>query len=140
MILLIQDLVINKGVAPMSTGERIKERRKTKYLRQIDLAKRINVSSQVISNWERGYSSLSQDDIKNLADALDCTTDYLLERTDDPHKTINKEKSERDHLIDLINSVAHDDLHFEDFEKWSEESLLMLYNTIKMINKAEGRE
>ena len=62
----------------MEIGSRIKTKRIDKRFTQIELAELVNVSSQVISNWERGYSYLSSDDVARLADALDCTTKYLL--------------------------------------------------------------
>jgi len=77
----------------MEIGSRIKAKRKEKRFTQIELADLVNVSSQVISNWERGYSDLSSDDVARLADALECSTEYLLGKTDDP-KPIN-EKEER---------------------------------------------
>lgn len=66
----------------MGIGNRIKEKRIEKRFKQTELAKLVNVSSQVISNWERGYTDPSHDDVARLADALECSTDYLLGRTD----------------------------------------------------------
>lgn len=64
-----------------TVGERIKILRNKKKITQQTLANMINVSSQVISNWERGYTSPDYDDIKRLADVLDATADYLLGRS-----------------------------------------------------------
>lgn len=69
---------MSKGI----TNERIKEMRLKNKLTQVELAKMIKVSSQVISNWERGYTDLSHGDIVNLSEALDCSTEYLLGKTD----------------------------------------------------------
>ncbi|EJW19965.1 hypothetical protein PAV_1c09540 [Paenibacillus alvei DSM 29] len=38
----------------------------------------INVSTQVISNWERDYSSPNSNDISNLSKALGCSSDMIL--------------------------------------------------------------
>jgi len=65
-------------------GKVIKMRRKSLNWTQSDLSKAINVSPQVISNWERQYTSPSSEDIKVLAEVMDCTTDFLLGKTDDP--------------------------------------------------------
>lgn len=62
----------------MEVGNRIKQLRKSLHLTQKQLADKINVSSQVISNWERGYTEIGQEDLRELANALDCSTDYLL--------------------------------------------------------------
>ncbi len=64
-----------------TVGERIRMLRNKKKLTQHNLAYQVNVSSQVISNWERGYTSPDYDDITKLADALDATADYLLGRS-----------------------------------------------------------
>ena len=61
----------------MSIGERIKAKRKQSKLTQTELGKLVNVSSQVISNWERGYSDPNHDDVARLAVELDCSTEYL---------------------------------------------------------------
>ena len=56
--------------AYMLLKDKIKQLRKDRGLTQASLGKLINKSSQVISNWERGYtSSINQDDIKRLANA-----------------------------------------------------------------------
>lgn len=63
--------------------ERIKQLRKSKGLTQKALATAINVSPQVISNWERGYTPyIDNDDILKLATALDTSFDYLLTGND----------------------------------------------------------
>lgn len=64
----------------MRTGERIKKLRKDARLTQVQLAEKVHASSQVISNWERGYSTPTAEDAKALAKALDCSVDYLLGR------------------------------------------------------------
>ena len=69
----------------MRTGEKIKELRKKFELTQKQLAEKIHVSSQVISNWERGYSTPDSEDVKKLAEALDCSIDQLLGRDEKKH-------------------------------------------------------
>lgn len=61
----------------MGIGERIRRKRKEKGLTQSGLGSSVNVSSQVISNWERGYSHPNHDDVARLAEALDCSTEFL---------------------------------------------------------------
>lgn len=69
-------------------SERIKEQRKKMRYTQKQLADKVNVSPQVISNWERGYTEPSADDINKLAEKLDCTSDYLLGREGSAHRYI----------------------------------------------------
>ena len=69
----------------MKIGDRIKMARKNKGLTQMQLASLINVSKQVMSNWERGYTpSISNEYIALLATALDVSPDYLLGRCSNP--------------------------------------------------------
>jgi transcriptional regulator with XRE-family HTH domain len=66
-------------------ADRIRYQRKEKRMTQKDLATAVNVSPQVISNWERGYTpEIGHDDLLNLALALNVTTDYLLGKVNDP--------------------------------------------------------
>lgn len=62
----------------MSLGDRIRGERILLNLTQKELATRINVSPQVISNWEREYTIPDLNDIFRLAEVFDCSTDYLL--------------------------------------------------------------
>ncbi|MEC2711563.1 helix-turn-helix transcriptional regulator [Bacillus cereus] len=47
----------------MLTSERIKYQRKLNKLTQKELADKLDVSSQVISNWERNYTIPNYDDM-----------------------------------------------------------------------------
>jgi len=67
-----------------SVGMRIREQRKKKGWTQEDLGKRVSVSPQVVSNWERGYSTPDSADIQSLSKVFLTSSDYLLCRTDDP--------------------------------------------------------
>lgn len=69
-----------KGVCLMGSGDRIKDLRKKQNLTQKQLAIKVHVSPQVISNWERGYSTPDSEDLKKIAESLDTSTDYLLGR------------------------------------------------------------
>lgn len=53
-----------------SIGERIKEFRKAAHLTQTDLGNQVWLTAQVISNYERGYSTPSADDIANISAVL----------------------------------------------------------------------
>ncbi|HDR4903673.1 helix-turn-helix transcriptional regulator [Bacillus cereus] len=68
----------------MLTSERIKYQRKLNKLTQKELADKLDVSSQVISNWERDYTRPNYDDIGKLANVFKVTSDYLLGRVSSP--------------------------------------------------------
>ncbi|WP_370225247.1 helix-turn-helix domain-containing protein [Cytobacillus sp.] len=78
----------------MGIGERIKNKRKQMRLTQAELAKLVNVSAQVISNWERGYTNPNHDDVARLAEALECSTEELHGR--EPVKKKYTELTEKD--------------------------------------------
>ncbi len=64
----------------MPLKDKIRNLRKKRNLTQADLGKLINKSSQVISNWERGYTStINQDDIIKLAKILKVNVSELLD-------------------------------------------------------------
>ena len=63
----------------MSIGDKIRQRRKELGLTQTELGRRVHKSSQVISNWERGYTTgIAADDLRQLADALNTSVQFFL--------------------------------------------------------------
>lgn len=83
------------GIMLNNIGKKIREAREEKSLTQKGLGKIINKSAQVISNWERGYTStINHDDISKLAAALDKNFNYLLAGNDrDGISPTNAEKT-----------------------------------------------
>ena len=65
----------------MAVSNNIKRIRKLNNLYQKELADKVGTSSQVISNWERGYTKPNDEYLISLADALNCSVDELLGRT-----------------------------------------------------------
>lgn len=63
----------------MSIGDKIRQRRKELGMTQTELGKRIHKSSQVISNWERGYTTgIAAEDLQQLAAALDTDVHFFV--------------------------------------------------------------
>lgn len=60
------------------TQNRIKELRKQSRLSQQALADQIGVFRNTISNWETGYSRISLENAKKVAEYFGVTIDYLL--------------------------------------------------------------
>jgi len=94
-------------------GQRIRAMRKLNNLTQKQLAEKVNVSAQVISNWEREYTDPGHDNVAMLAKVLNCSADYLLGNTDDPTPPNQKNslppltaKDERDIARDLERMMA----------------------------------
>ena len=67
----------------MSTySERIKELRTQLHWSQQDLADKLDLSKQTISQYERGVRKPDQDNLIALCDIFNVSTDYLLGKTD----------------------------------------------------------
>ena len=91
----------------MAVSNNIKRIRKLNNLYQKELADKVGTSSQVISNWERGYTKPNDEDLISLADALNCSVDELLGRTpkdssDDFDAFMFKDKEAFDSLPDDV--------------------------------------
>ena len=69
-------------------GARIRELRKEFGLSQVDLAQRMEVTKQTISNWENENIQPSVDMLVGLANVFNVTTDYLLGLDDVPRLSI----------------------------------------------------
>ena len=69
-------------------GTRIKELRKEFGLSQVELAFRMEVTKQTISNWENENIQPSIDMLVALANVFNVTTDYLLGLDDVPRLSI----------------------------------------------------
>ena len=65
------------------TQNRIRDLRKNARLSQQALADQIGVFRNTISNWETGYSQISLENAKNVAEYFGVTIDYLLGSEED---------------------------------------------------------
>ena len=61
-----------------SIGNRIQNRRKLQGYTQEQLAEMMNVSIQMVSNLERGNKAIRIDNLINLSQILNVSTDYIL--------------------------------------------------------------
>ena len=66
----------------MKVAQRIKELRQERGLTQIQLAKLVGCSQPMIVMWEKEECEPTAGAIVKLSEALNCTTDYLLGKTD----------------------------------------------------------
>ena len=91
-------------------GERISKRRKSMGLTQEQLAEKMDVSIQMISNLERGVKAIRIDNLVKLSKVLNVTTDYILVGyqtsgdTDTLSQQIKQLSHENRDLIELIVS------------------------------------
>lgn len=62
-------------------SEKIKELRLARGLSQVDLAKKLSVTKQTVSNWENGNILPSIDMLTKLSDFFNISCDFILGRT-----------------------------------------------------------
>lgn len=70
----------------MGLGDRLREAREAKGWSQVYVAKVVGITSQALSNYERGERDPDTPLLNTLADLYDVSTDFLLARTDDPRQ------------------------------------------------------
>lgn len=123
-------------------GERIKRQAREKNILIRDLLTSCDLSINTISQMtdKKGLSSFS---LAKIADYLDCSVDYLLGRTDEPHMRAKK-------ICNHGNSVAFGDScnnnsveignvkeHDESESKNEDEELLQLFHSLPIYLRAE---
>lgn len=82
-------------------GVRIANRRKELKFTQEQIAERMNVSIQMISNIERGNKAIKIDNLLKLCDTLQTSTDYIL--------TGKRTNADYDHLASKIVQLPESD-------------------------------
>ena len=63
-------------------NERIRELRTASGISQVELAEKLGVSKQSVSNWENENIQPSIEMLSKIADAFNVSTDFLLSRDD----------------------------------------------------------
>ena len=87
----------------------IKNLRKSHNLSQVELAKKLSVTKQAVSNWENNNIQPSIDMLVKIADYFLVSTDYLLDRND--KKQIDAEGltlNQIAHIEQIIKDIKHD--------------------------------
>ncbi len=76
-------------------GQRVALRRHHARLTQAELATRAHLSETTLSRVEHGHQSLSMETLLALAQVLDCSSDYLLGRVEDPERDSPRPQTRR---------------------------------------------
>lgn len=84
-------------------SKRLRVEREKLGLKQKEMAEKLNMPSNTYNGYETGKRIPALDVAKNIADALDVTTDYLLGRTDNRKLNTKDERSIQKDLKDIIN-------------------------------------
>lgn len=89
-------------------GEQLKKLRISHNLNQVELANKLYVSKQTVSNWENNNITPSVDKLIEIARFFSCSTDYLLELTPTKQIIINAEDitdAQLAHIQQLIKDI-----------------------------------
>jgi transcriptional regulator with XRE-family HTH domain len=81
--------------AEMKVGERIREVRKSKRIRQKVLARMVGISPGALTNFEKGRRRISLDWLQRIAEALDTPVSYFLPDEKDRNRATPGDPRER---------------------------------------------
>ncbi|MDL2029044.1 helix-turn-helix transcriptional regulator [Bacillus subtilis] len=118
-------------------SKRLKLIRKRRGLTQIGLANKVKTTKGTISNYENGHSTPSNEMLRDLADALDTTTDYLLGRIEDD-SNIGRTPSDFEIDADPDLQIAFKDA--SDFSEEARKQAIDFINYLKEKEKSKGRK
>ncbi len=88
-------------------SDRIYELRNLKNWSQVQLANKLSVSKQTISNWENNNIQPSVEMLIKLADLFSVSTDYLLCREKIRLEIEGLTDTQISHLQDIINDIKN---------------------------------
>lgn len=130
---LVNDIIFSKGgyYNMLSFNNRLKQIRKSKGLTQDALGLLINKSAQVISNWERGYTTtINQDDIQRLAKAFGMKISELI----DDQEYTSYDKSESNQPKDLSTLLSQPEIIFDgEIYKLNDELRQGIHDAIEFV-------
>ena len=133
---------------PSSIGYRIRDLRDRCGFKQQELADKIGVSRQVLSNWERGYTPVDVEGVASLAKALEVSSDYLLHGSinDDsisPERQIALALEDDDELLAFFNDLSKRNelkLLFRQVRPLKGETIKRIIKYIKLVEDEEADE
>lgn len=118
-------------------GSRIKNLREKHDIKQIDFAKKINVSNVVLSRYESDERKPDYEVLQAIADYFEVTTDYLLGRENNKLSTNGLDKGYEE--FEKWKNDPKLDLFFQEFDQADEEkqaALLAVWEVLKKEGKA----
>ncbi len=89
----------------MTLGERIKKVRNEKNLSLRDLAANLELSASFLSQIEQGKASPSIENLKKIANSLDCKVSYLIEDEEEKKDTVLIRAKDRN-VVESMDSKA----------------------------------
>lgn len=128
-------------------GSRIREMRNQRGFLQDELAKKIGVSRQVLSNWERGYTPPDSDGIARLAKLLEVPTDYLLfgkhpGLSPQQQQILEAIEDDEELVTFFLDAIKQDEfkLLFKQVKPLKKETIKRIIKYIKLVEDEEADE
>ncbi len=91
--------------------DNLRKLREKKKMTQTRLSVEIEVSQEIISHYEVGESKPNIDNLMKIADFFHCSTDYLLNRTNNPAIPENLDNNGHNDILYKYNSLSDEDKH-----------------------------
>lgn len=123
-------------------SKRLKYIRKLRKLSQEELGKKINATKSTVSNYENEYSTPSNEVLKDLANVLHTTTDYLLGRTENINpsdKLDNEEQRKLATIEKIIRDFPDADPMFNDLASFTADDMDEVYDYIKYLKSKKTK-
>lgn len=117
-------------------GDRLRELRLSKGLRQIDLCEILKVSKSAVGAYERNEREPVYKQLMNLADYFNVSLDYLLGRSDEPlvvEQYIKRDIYDFSEILDNYELKVHDyHLTEEDKQRIKDICLAVIVHKLKL--------
>ena len=85
-------------------GNRLKQLREKKGLKQEVLAKKLGITQQMVSLYEKNISEPDIETIKKLSEIFNCSIDYLLGKNESNNNTY-KTKTKVEQILELADGL-----------------------------------
>ena len=123
-----------------TTGHIIANLRDSKSLSQKELGKFLGVSASTVGHWETGKRSLTELQIKKIADFFNVTTDYLLGRTTLTEKEKIDIGLEVEKLLNGLSNKADINFYGEPLTEQGKQNLKIAIQMAMEMNKVKAKE
>lgn len=95
----------------MSTiGDKIRELRLSKNLTQQELGNLMHIRKQTVYKWEKGINIPDSETLSKLASVLECTTDYLVGKSDNPSIRLIENDDYEINIKDYPNNLTPEEV------------------------------
>lgn len=120
-------------------GVRLKHLREERKMLSKDFAKIMNVEPATITNWEKGNRFPKDSMLVKIADYFDCSTDYLLGRTETPSAVFNTERYNKDNIKIEIDKNYSQKLTTKDVKNIIDELVSAGFDIETLIRESKSK-